>query len=213
MFIEYAKANPEDILCRITAINRGPEAAPIHVLPHLWYRNRWSWEPDGERRSDQSASVPARRRHARTELIWATLVVRAGLGWQPVELLFTENETNFQRIDNAPNTSPYVKDGIHDSSSTGKPSAVNRQQGSKLAGHANRSCPPAAVTRSRFASRRSRSPNRLPISTPSSPPASPKPTRFTTSSTRPSFGADEQLVGRQAFAGLLWSKQYYHYDV
>ena len=86
VFIEYAKASPEDILCRITAINRGPDAAPIHLLPHLWYRNRWSWELDGQARRDprdRSRRGTAPRTPTLGDRWW---YVRASDG-QPVDLL------------------------------------------------------------------------------------------------------------------------------
>ena len=136
VFIEYAKASPEDILCRITAINRGPDAAPIHILPHLWYRNRWSWELDGKREELRAIGPGAAEHLATPSLGDRWWYVRASDG-QPVDLLFTENETNFKRIDNVPNKSPYVKDGINDAVVDGRTDAVNGKQGSKLAGHAH----------------------------------------------------------------------------
>ena len=106
--IEYAKAGQEDILCRITAVNRGPEAAPIHILPHLWYRNAWSWGYGRERpelRAEGPGTVALEERHL-------------GARWWYVDgdapLLFTENETNTERLFGAPNATPYVKDAIHE---------------------------------------------------------------------------------------------------
>ena len=137
VFIEYAKAGPEDMLCRITAINRGPDAAPIHLLPHLWYRNRWSWDLDGKReviRAIGPGAASTTHHGSRRSLVVRASVRRPDRS----NCLFTENETNFKRIDNVPNKSPYVKDGINNCV-VERPEAtrVNAQQGSKLAGHAH----------------------------------------------------------------------------
>jgi hypothetical protein len=216
VFIEYAKASPEDVLCRITVHNRGPDAAPIHVLPHLWYRNRWSWDADMDREVIQAIASPAAgvaAAHTKSEAMgdrwWYVRTSDA----QSLDLLFTENETNFQRIDNSPNKLPFVKDGIHDFVVEKQASAVNHQQGSKLAAHAHTIVPaggsftievrfspteladPFADYDATFAARISEA------------------DEFYEKLHPPKFGADQQLVGRQAFAGLLWSKQYYHYDV
>ena len=152
MFIEYAKASPEDILCRITAINRGPDAAPIHLLPHLWYRNRWSWDVGSQARGDPG-DRPRRGPHVAPQP-WATAggTSEASDG-QQVELLFTENETNFQRIDNAPNKSPYVKDGINDAVVDGKRTRSTTSKAANWPATRGRSCRQAARFRSKFAFR------------------------------------------------------------
>ncbi|QDT64948.1 MGH1-like glycoside hydrolase domain-containing protein [Calycomorphotria hydatis] len=209
--IEYAKAGAEDILCRITAHNRGPDAAPIHILPHLWYRNRWSWEKDGKREViTASAPGTASTQHDLLGDRW--WYTRASDG-QQVELLFTENETNTKRLFKYPNASRYVKDGINDAIVTGDRSSVNHEQGSKMAGYAHavvpsgesftvevRLSPKSLVTPfedfdSVFAARIAEC------------------NQFYEALHPPTLDADQQHVGRQAFAGLLWSKQYYHYDV
>lgn len=209
--IEYAKAGPEDILCRITATNRGPHATPIHILPHLWYRNHWSWEVDGKREVITAAGPgAATTTHALLGKRW--WYVRASDN-QAVELLFTENETNFLRVDNAPNSSPYVKDGINDYVVDGRRDTVNLQQGSKLAGH-TRAVVPAG---GQFSVEIRLSPTRL------NKPFGDFAAVFTARRAEadafyatlhpPTMTDDQQLVARQAFAGLLWSKQYYHYNV
>jgi hypothetical protein len=211
VFIEYAKAGPEDILCRVTAHNRGPAAAPIHLLPHLWYRNTWTWEVDRARETICSAGpgAAATTHQVLGDRFW---YMRASDG-QPVALLFTENETNFQRIDNAPNRSPYVKDGVHRAVVEGQAGTCNGQQGSKLAGHAHAVVPAG----DKFSVEVRFSPRSL------SQPFADFDTTFAAriaecgafyDALHPeNFSADQQLVGRQAFAGLLWSKQFYHYDV
>ncbi|PSN11507.1 glucosidase, partial [filamentous cyanobacterium CCT1] len=134
--VEYAKHTDEDMLIRISATNRGPEAKPLHLLPTLWFRNTWSWEEGSEKPSlhQQTDGTPA-----------DTAVVAAhhptlGDRWlychQPDTLLFTENETNAERLFGSPNPSAYVKDGFHDYVVGGDRSAVNPEgTGTKLAAH------------------------------------------------------------------------------
>ena len=211
VFIEYAKASPEDILCRITAVNRGPEAAPIHILPHLWYRNRWSWEPNQTSPTIQkSGSAAATTTHP--EIGSRFWYMRASDG-QAAHLLFTHNETNFERIDNSKNLSPYVKDAFHEAVVSGNDSGVNRERGSKMAGHAHAMVPPGRefAVEVRFAPEA--------MSDPFGDFQSVFDSRISEANEfyealRPKrLNDDTQLVARQAFAGLLWSKQYYHYDV
>ena len=143
VFVEYAKADSEDILCRITVINRGPDPAPIHVLPHLWYRNVWTWEP-GVPHSTIKAIGPgaAQTQHeALGERWWH---VRAA-DHQRIDLLFTENDTNLERLYHLHNPSPYVKDGINNAVVNGLQDRVNSQQGSKLAGHAKTVVAPGGI--------------------------------------------------------------------
>ncbi len=211
VFIEYAKANSEDILCRITAINHGPDPALLHILPHLWYRNVWTWEPGVERPAIKAIGPGAAytEHEVLGERWW---YARTGNG-QPLELLFTENETNVERLYAAPNPSPYVKDGINNAIVNAQLDRVNGQHGSKLAGHAKVNVAPGEsfIVEVRFAAepqddafvgfdatfaRRSAEAD-----------------EFYNAIHPPHLNADERLVQRQAFAGLLWSKQFYHYDV
>jgi hypothetical protein len=211
VFVEYAKANPEDVLCRITAINRGPEAAPIHVLPHLWYRNTWSWYADTERPVIQAIGPGAAytTHRALGERWW---YVRAS-NKQPVELLFTENDTNVERLYHVPNPTPYVKDGINDAIVHGLAGGVNRQQGSKAAGHAQAAMAPGAALTLQV--RLSAEPLKDPFGDFDAVFARrlAEADAFYAALHPAGLSADERLVQRQAFAGLLWSKQFYHYDV
>ncbi len=211
VFVEYAKANSEDILCRITAINRGPDPAPIHILPHLWYRNLWTWEPGVTRPTIKTIGpgVAYTEHQALGERWW---YVRAA-DHQPIDLLFTENETNVERLYDVPNPSPYVKDGINDAVVNGLHDRVNTHQGSKLAGHAKSVVAPggAFTLEVRF------------MAEPQEDPFVDFDAIFTKRiaeadefyhSVHPAqLNADERLVQRQAFAGLLWSKQFYNYDI
>jgi hypothetical protein len=215
--VEYAKADPEDLLIRITATNRGPASAPLHVLPTLWFRNTWAWGLDGRRPELRIAAVPptvgdpavSLVRAAHHELGEYWLACR---GAPPV--LFTENETNFQRLWGVPNRTPYVKDGIHDAVLHGRVEAVNPNgTGTKAAPHYVLLVGPGASEQVelRLSSRRH-----------------PRPFADTTEifarrlaeadAFYRAFGAedmpeDARRVQRQAFAGLLWSKQFYRYEV
>src|SRR6478736_1511226 len=119
VFVEYAKEEPEDVLIRITVHNRGPEAARLRVLPTLWFRNTWSWGDD-DRKPSLRGTGPGTIQASHQEL---------GDYWVycdgAPELLFTENETNAQRLWGQPNPSPYVKDAFHQYIIAGRHEAVN----------------------------------------------------------------------------------------
>src|SRR5215211_4250703 len=130
--VEYAKAAPNDVLVRISATNRGPKSAPLHVLPTLWFRNTWAWGRDDRR--PELRAVP-RQTSSTTEtnprggrLVQATHPV-LGDYWLVCQgspdLLFTENESNAQRLWGTPNRTPYVKDGINEAVVNGNQGAVN----------------------------------------------------------------------------------------
>ncbi len=211
VFIEYAKLAQEDILCRITAVNRGTQAAPLHILPHLWARNTWSWGHNPERpdlRAEGSHTVRVRERHL-GERWW---YVQAG-DLKPT-LLFTENDTNFQRLYGAPNESPYVKDGIHNAVILGDLGYVNPEQhGTKVAAHFQ-----AVVEAGESFTVWTRFTNQ-----PQDDPFASFESTFTARIQEadefyetihlPQLTEDERRVQRQALAGLLWSKQFYHYAI
>ncbi len=211
VFVEYAKAGADDVLCRISAVNRGPDPAPIHVLPHLWYRNTWSWNPGARRHAIESIGTGEAHTH-HPDLGDRWWYVRAENGG-PVEVLFTENDTNAERLFGAPSASRFVKDGINDAVVHGRREQVNGERGSKAAAHVRAMVQPgetltvqtrlSLVAKARpfagFAATFSR--RRIEAD------------EFYDRVHRPHQSADERLVQRQAFAGLLWSKQFYHYDV
>ena len=134
VYVEYAKADVEDVLIKITAVNRGPEAATVHLLPSLWFRNTWSWGKD-TRRPVVRKAVGLTDCHCVEVEHW-----QYGKRWllcagQP-ELLFTENETDFARLFSGQNRTPYVKDAFHEYLIGKKPAAVNpAQTGTKMAAH------------------------------------------------------------------------------
>lgn len=223
VFVEYAKESPEDILVQISIHNRGPEAAELHVLPTLWFRNQWSWHASTERPSLRDvSSIPARRAvEAVDPMLGACCFHCEG----DVPLLFTENETNTQRIFGVANRSPYVKDSIDSCVVHGQKEAVNpEKRGTKVAAHYRLTVKPGEcqVVRLRLSSGAPAAPGRG-----NGDPASPFGSRFEEALQArrkeadefyatvipASLNADQSNVMRQALAGMLWSKQFYHYDV
>ncbi|HEV2106621.1 MAG TPA: glucosidase [Candidatus Eisenbacteria bacterium] len=215
--VEYAKAGPDDLLVRITAANRGRTRATLHVLPQLWFRNTWSWGRDGE-------AYPPRPRLARAgdaEIVaeHATLgrfhlTAAPGPGGAPA-LLFTGNDTNVQRLYGQPNPQPYVKDAFHRLLVDGEAGAVNPAgEGTKAAVHHRLELPPGgqAVLRLRLAAGAPQ---------PASGPAFEavfasriaEADAFYAARVPALLDDDERRVARQAYAGLLWSRQFYHYVV
>jgi hypothetical protein len=220
IFIEYAKASVEDILARVTVWNRGPEAAPLDVLPTIWFRNTWSW---GRPRSLH----PTLWRAPDCDGMSVIALEHPELGrrWLMVEgappLLFTENETNYQRLYGVGNPGPYVKDAFHEYLIHTQQDAVNPADiGTKAAALHRLDIPAGGSATLRL---------RL---TGTDLPSEANAQALFGSSFEETFAAriadadefyaerassqeskDDMLVQRQAFSGLLWSKQYYHYEV
>ena len=149
--VEYAKASPEDLVIRLTLTNRGPDKAALHLLPTLWFRNTWSWGEDRE----NDGNTPALS--LEDNLLVSSAV--EGLGSYGLscsergDWLFTENETNTQRLYNQPLKQPYVKDAFHRYLTEGKVDAVNPdQKGSKAGGRPNAGTPLVASTVADFCS-------------------------------------------------------------
>jgi hypothetical protein len=214
VFIEYAKAAPDDILIRIEAINRGPERAPLHLLPTVWFRNTWSWGLDERKprlRRDSSAEMPViRLDHHYYGNRWLHCEGAP-------ELLFTENETNNSRLFNAENTSPYVKDGFHDYIVHEVKTAVNPgAHGTKGSAHYYKMIEPGQsfAVRLRLSNGSELSKNALngnfdQIMVRRREEAQ----DFYRTVIPEGIDADRQNIMRQALGGLLWTKQFYHYDV
>src|SRR4051812_29170864 len=158
VFVEYARADQEDILCRITAINRGPEPAPLHVLPQLWFRNSWTWgysldRPEARAVSDSTVRVLHKHLGER----WWHLDVRP----HAPGLLFTENESNLERLYGVPNSGPHVKDAFHEAVIGRRDDRVNPEKvGTKAAAHYRQVLAPgeSLVVRTRFSGRRLEAP-------------------------------------------------------
>jgi hypothetical protein len=212
VFVEYAKQEPDDILIRISVHNRGPEAARIHVLPTLWFRNTWK-KPDASqprpRLFEEESAMGVAIHASHPELGECTLYCDA----EP-ELLFTENETNHQRLWGQPNAAPYVKDAFHDYVVAGRREAVNpAQTGTKAAAHYALDVPAAgsAVIRLRL----SATPQAEPFNGFDEIVAArlADADEFYHRITPRTLTEDERRVHRQALAGMLWGKQYYLFDV
>ncbi|HCU25595.1 MAG TPA: glucosidase [Deltaproteobacteria bacterium] len=222
VFVEYAKAEPEDILIKITLCNRGAEAAELQVLPTLWFRNYWSWQKNPEKPLlRQIAGGPEWSLLQSQDL---TLGKRYLYCEGEVPLLFTENETNTERIFSVPNPSPYVKDGIENYVIHGRSEAVNPdRQGSKAAAYYRLSLP-AGGSRSLRLRLTETAPEELGRKGKMTVPFGAsfenllktriqEADEFYASVIPASLNADEANVMRQALAGMLWSKQFYFYDV
>lgn len=220
VFAEYAKAAPNDILIRITAVNRGPDSAPLHLLPTLWFRNTWTWGCEHE------GCTPKPRLHrtddSRIEVDHFTLK-RFGLdadstsfGGRPT-MLFTDNETNFQRLHGTENSSAYAKDGINEFVVNGKSGSVDPNDvGTKAAIHHVVELPAGesitlklrlysedetpsenfGASFQKVFDQRVREAN-----------------EFYAQRINSQFADQQRSVSRQAYAGLMWTKQFYHYSV
>jgi hypothetical protein len=221
--VEYAKQSPEDILIQITVHNRGAEAAELHLLPTIWLRNQWSWHGLSDR--------PNLKQCAGTTGQSVVQAIDPKLGERylycdgDAPLLFTENETNTQRIFGVANPSPYVKDGINNYVVLGQTDAVNPQQtGTKSSAHYRLTV--AAGTSEVIQLRLT---DAAPATFTSGNGCAGTPfgkgfsevmearrqeaDEFYQAITPASLSADQANVMRQALAGMLWSKQFYHYDV
>jgi Glycosyl hydrolase family 63 C-terminal domain len=208
VFVEYAKGGPEDVLIKVSVFNRGPETAQIHVLPTLWYRNTWAWdkqEPKPALRQSGDSAVQA----SHPQFGEYTLQCDGA-----AELLFTENETNASRLWGQPNPTPYVKDAFHEYVVAGRKDAVNpAKSGTKAAAYYVLEVPAeqSKVVRLRLS-------------------AKPAANAFTTFDqvfaermaeadefyqriTPANLNEDERRVHRQALAGMMWTKQYYYFDL
>jgi len=228
VFVEYAKAGPEDILVRITAANRGPDLAELHLLPTLWFRNDWSpWIADVSRAAEKP-NLKQIEAAAGTSAVAATHPVLGEYTLRcegEVPLLFTENETNHERLfPGIKNEDPYVKDGINNCVVQGHQGEVNpEKQGTKVAAHYRLKVGPgqSATVRLRLTGQDAAGRSGKAKTTPSGFGTEFEKTlavrlqeadAFYRSVTPPSVSPDEANVMRQAIAGMLWSKQFFFFD-
>jgi hypothetical protein len=210
--VEYAKADPDDILMRASVTNRGPETAVVDVLPTIWFRNTWSWHPSAHRPSLERAGAAS---------TIALSEPKYGARYFHVDgsprLLFTENETNSERLFGSPNPSPYVKDAFDRFVVQGEQGAVNPgERGTKAAAFFTLTIEPGATVTlcARF---NDRTPGQVQefgarfdaVFAQRQQEAD----AFYATVIPDTLSDDAKSVARQAFAGLLWSKQYYHYVV
>jgi len=216
VFVEYAKVEPEDILIKITVYNRGPEPAEIDVLPTLWFRNTWSWGGSEEKPELKAVTAAADVRAIATR--HHLLGERFLYCEAAAELLFTENETNTQRAFNQPNRQPYCKDGIIQAVVHGNKNAVNAELHGTKASAKYRLVAAAKgsqTVRLRFTDQppeRMRTPFGDAFEAPFKTRRA-EADAFYEAITPPTLTEDEARVMRQALAGMLWSKQYFYYDL
>ncbi len=220
VFVEYAKADAEDVLIQISVANRGPEAAPLHLLPTLWFRNTWSWAETGDKSELKALGNGVVQAHVTNPELTPLLLDYYFYCDAGVPLLFTENETNTERVFGNLNESPYVKDSINNYVIDGKTDLVNPEGvGTKVAPHYQLTVgagetvvvklrltksPPAAVGDpfggyfdQQFAARVQEA------------------DEFYATVIPPAVMADGDRanVMRQALAGMMWTKQYFYYDL
>lgn len=219
--VEYAKAGPDDTLIEITARNRGPEAAELHLLPMVWFRNTWSWGCTHE-----GCEVKPRlwlEGPGRVVCEHASLGrYQADFGTGPdatrPEVLFTENETNFERIFGYASVSPYVKDAFHRCVIGGERAAVNpAHQGTKAGAWHRLQIAGGGEARVRVRLRAAPGAGRVDELEAGFDQTLAARRReadeFYAGRIAPHHTPDQRLISRQAYAGLLWTKQFYHYVV
>ena len=213
VYVEYAKNTPEDLIIRLTVHNRGSEAALLHLLPTLWFRNTWSW-------TRVACTKPRLTRLDERTL--AAFHPELGERYlycdRAVPLLFTENETNTERVFKVANGSQYVKDGINDFIVHGRREAVNPDSvGTKAAAHYEITIPAAArhIVELRLSDRRLSSAGDAfgPAFDDVLATRLREADEFYAQVIPTNLSNDARLVARQAFAGMLWSKQFYYYPV
>jgi len=212
--VEYAKASPEDLCIRIQIINRGPDPAELTLLPTLWFRNTWSWGLDARRprmragtRTDGMSVVELDHEYYGERRLWCER--------QPT-LLFTENETNSRRLYSDSDGARYVKDSFHDYVIHGQRDAVNPSQiGSKAAALYTISLPPggADTVHLRFTNQTDIGGTTSRVFSEIFAQRITDADEFYAELCPSELSEDARQVQRQAFAGLLWSKQFYHYDL
>jgi Mannosylglycerate hydrolase MGH1-like glycoside hydrolase domain/Glycosyl hydrolase family 63 C-terminal domain len=219
IFVEYAKANPDDILIKITAINRCPESANCWFLPTLWFRNTWSWGHDAGPMGDVRIKPLLRQIKGRkgVSIVRADHPV-AGIYYlfaeHPHDVLFTDNETNKTRLFGKSNNNPFVKDAFHRYLINGRTNAVNPdRKGTKAAVLYHKKIPHrnSRIMKLRLSKTFHRSAfedfdgifeQRLAEAE-----------EFYGAVQKPCLGEDEKNIQRQALAGMLWSKQFFYYNV
>ncbi len=222
VFAEYAKVAPDDVLIRLTLVNRrrspsggGPAPARLHVLPQLWFRNTWSWGypwlTKPELHAEGPTTLVANSKHLKSQ--WFYCDVNPGRG-EPPSLLFTENESNTERLWGQPNQSPFAKDSLNDTIVNGASGRVNPElKGTKVAAHypLEFAAGETRVLRLRLTARAQPQPFQSFEDTFAQ--RQEEADEFFAALQPHRLSEDERGVMRQALAGLMWNKQYYGYDV
>ena len=206
VFVEYAKADDDDICIKVSLANRGEEEARLRVLPTIWFRNTWSWENDAESPQMKALDEQTIELEGGTRFLYCK---------DANELLFTENETNKQKLYGAENDTDYVKDGINDFIVHNQEAAVNpEKQGTKASAHYVLEI--GAGETKEILLRLSNKKLKLPFGstfTKAFKQRKLEADEFYSDISPKNLSQDAKNVQRQAFAGMLWTKQFYHYDV
>ncbi|HUX30218.1 MAG TPA: glucosidase [Thiobacillus sp.] len=207
VFVEYAKAGPHDILMQVTAHNRGTHAAPLHILPQLWFRNDWSWgEPEAKPELSIGDAGGIEARHAKLGTYYCSL------DGAP-ELLFCDNETNAPRLYGIPDEG-YYKDAFHDYVVDGRHDAVNpAHTGTKAAGNFVFEVPAAGSVTVRLRLARTALEQPFADFTEILAQRQAEADAYYDELQAGIDDADARMIQRQALAGLIWSKQFYYFDV
>ncbi|MBC8045016.1 MAG: glucosidase, partial [Rhizobacter sp.] len=239
VFAEYAKTSPTEILIKFTAHNRGPDDAPLHVLPHLWFRNTWSWSDSADNASDDDGSgyglsVPQIRREKNLKdsvVLRAMHPQRDDYGFLtdvlgdyffyaehqdnlPAELMFTDNETNTRRLFKFDNGKTYTKDSINDALTNGDRYRINPEEvGTKVALDYDVVIPAGGSREFRFILTKRKTNEPFADFNKNFELRQKEADEFYDAVQPKDATPDEKLVQRQAFAGMMWSKQFYYYDV
>ena len=222
VFIEYAKASADDILIRVTAFNRGPESADLFILPTLWFRNTWSWGLEHDeipRPALKEISSGKNERIKWIEADHATLGRYLLASEDADALIFTENETNSERLFGSPNSTPYVKDAFHTYLIEGRKEAINPEQfGTKAVAlyHYQVGVGESVTVRLRLIKEKQGQASRAAAFTSFDEifvQRQSEADEFYANLQPSSLTEDERNVQRQAFAGMLWTKQFYHYNL
>jgi len=220
IYIEYAKVSPVDIILKITAFNRGPDIAPLDVLPHIWFRNTWSWDRSDSREDpihpEHSKQLPSLRRLNENALQASHHELGRFYFYcqDPEHLLFCENATNTERLHGTKSNDKYFKDGINDFICNDNYEAVNPEGVGTKAAFIKRWLIPPGQSKTLYA-RFSQTAMDVPFENIEG---------LVQRSVREADhfydvlqteipDADKRLVQRQALAGLVWTKQFYYYDV
>jgi hypothetical protein len=212
VLVEYAKESPEEICIDISVYNRGPETAELQILPTLWFRNTWSWVAGTERPSMQAVDGKPGVVKAIHPVLGERFLICEG----NVPLLFTENETNTQRVFGVANRTPFVKDGINNYVVHGRQDAVNPvQRGTKVAAQYRLRVEPGEcqIVRVRLSAKEPAKGNPFADFDDIVGVRHKEADEFYETIIPRSLSADQANVMRQALAGMMWSKQFYHYDV
>ncbi len=210
IFIEYAKADEQDVLIKVTAHNRGPEAAPLTLLPSIWFRNTWVWGYENYNYKPMLTGIASSMIEVNHKLFGKYKLYCEGAD----ELLFCENETNFKRFIDKPNRSPYAKDGINDYITRGDGTAVNPNHiGTKAAACYEKIIPPgeSVTIRLRFTNYTNHEP--FADFDPVFEKRIEEADEFYDDLQKAVTDPELRAIQRQAYAGMLWSKQFYYYNV